>query len=298
MAILKTAARALLGSLGGALLATAAAAQAPQCELEAHDRDRFEAEHLVGGQPTPGPILVRRAYVAQYDETHRVPRWVSWRVVQDYRSSVPRQGAWASFRWDPEVANPVRDADYLGIYDNGRGFARGHLAPFFISGGDRNGDGEKATKDYFDACTVFEINFMSNIAPQLHNRFNGSRGLWYRLETIERRRLMPAGRPFHVIAGTLFGPDPERVGPQGDIGVPDMFYRILVTESGVVPFLFVHRRRLDDAGCELDAQLEDCIVTLADIERLTGAEFFRAWEASERPPESSDARAIWRELVR
>jgi endonuclease G, mitochondrial len=193
----------------------------------------------------------------------------------------------------------VQDADYLGIYDNGRGYARGHLAPFFISGGDRNGDGEKAAKDYFDACTVFEINFMSNIAPQFHNRFNGSPGLWYRLETIERTRLMPSGRPFHVIAGTIFGPDPERVGPRGDIGVPDMFYRILVTEEGVVPFLFVHLRRLDPAGCELDAGLEACIVTIADIERLTGADFLHALGAEEEERlEIGDGPAIWRELTR
>jgi endonuclease G len=235
----------------------------------------------------------------QYDAEHRVPRWVSWHASPEYVSRIGRTGSWERFRTDDDalVAPPVTDDDYLGLQEE-FDYARGHLVPYFMSGGDRNADGQLGKRDFFDACTVFEINYMSNIAPQYHRRFNGGGGLWYKLETRERTRILAKGTQFHVIAGTIFGADPQGVGPSEDIGVPDMFYRILVTENGAVPFLFVHRRRLGQVGCGLDAALEDCIVTVAEIEGLTGADFFNTLaEAEERALEQSDGAVLWRDLI-
>src|SRR3546814_1893293 len=84
-----------------------------------------------------------------------------------------------------------------------------------------------------DACTVFEFNYMSNIAPQLHSRFNGSGGLWYKLETRIRERVAGKGKSVHIIAGTVFGDgDAHVVGPDEDIFVPHMFYQIIISEHG------------------------------------------------------------------
>jgi endonuclease G len=278
------------------LLATDAYARVPDCSLTAADQARFRAEHLFGGQPIAGPVSVRRAYVTQYDPAHRVPRWVAWTERASYRSSIDRHGRWATFRDDPGLASPVHDHDYDGL-EKDLDYARGHMTPYFISGGDRNSNGRTGTTDDFDACTVFEVNYMSNVTPQSQSHFNGAGGLWYALETIERDRILPRGIVLHVIAGTIFGPDPQMVGPHHDIAVPDMFYRILVTDQGAIPFLFVHRRRLGPAGCDLSARLEACIVTVADIERLTGADFFNGLgDARERAIESSDGAALWRVL--
>ncbi len=288
----------VVGLLVG-LACWAAPAVAQNCGLGAGDRALFTAEHMYGGQPTPGAILVRRGYVAQYDPANRVPRWVAWRAIATYRNRVRRSGRFASFRVDPNIPdNPVRDRDYNGLHQGGVGFARGHMAPYFIAGGDRNRTGVRAPSDAFDACTVFEINYMTNVAPQLHNRFNGSGGLWYKLETLERQTILPRGQELHIIAGTIFGPNPRRVGPDADIGVPDMFYRVLVTSSGVVPFLFTHGQQVGATGCRLDAQLTDCIVTVADIERVAGVDLFSGLsDEEERALEASDGRAVWRSLV-
>lgn len=289
---------ALRGLAAAFLLLAAAAAAAQSCTLSAPDRARAQQVHLFGGQPTPGPLLVRRGYVAQYDAAHRVPRWVAWRASQEFRATIKRKGRWATFRPDPEVANPVQDRDYDDIFDHGAGFAGGHIAPYFISGGDRNGDGVRAPDDAFDACTVFEINYLSNITPQYHNRFNGSGGLWNELETVERQVILPRGTVLQIIAGTIFGASPDPIRAGSDIAVPDMFYRILVTDDGAVPFLFVHQHRLGPKGCALDARLETCIVTVADIERLTGADFFNALpNAREAALEGSDGLALWRSLT-
>lgn len=287
--------RVLVG-LVAAISASNALAQS--CEMSEEERTRFATEHLYGGQPTPGSTLVRRGYVAQYDEERRVPRWVAWHALRTYQAHVPREARWSRFRRDESISEPVVANDYNGIYDNGDGYARGHFMPYFMSGGDRDGDGLPPYYDSDDACTVFEINYMTNIAPQLHNRFNGSGGLWYAVESFERKIILTRGHTLHMIAGSIFGDNPETVGPDDDIGIPDMFYRLLITRHGVVPFLFVHMRRLDPAGCDLEAELVDCIVTVADIERVAGADFFNALPDSiEAALEATDGRAEWARLT-
>lgn len=267
-------------------------------------------EHLFGGPPSDGKILIRRGYVTEYDFDFRVPRWVAWRVIPEYLNAPKRTGRWARFRTDPDIANPVVNEDYDGVLDE-FGYARGHIAPYFVSGGDRDNDGRLAAAtgvtgsppidDIDDACTVFEINFMSNIAPQLHSEFNGSGGLWNKLETAIRTRIVggAGGRELHIIAGTVFGDqDAHVIGPDEDIFVPHMFYMILISEAGVAPFLFAHEARIGPKGCALDAELETCIVAVGDIERLTDLDFFAGLnDSAEAQLEETDGLAVWDALM-
>lgn len=269
------------------------------------------AEHLFGGPPSPrnigGTILIRRGYVTEYDVARRVPRWTAWRATPAYLHPPKRKGRWARFRTDPDVGNPVRRTDYNGLF-GALDLARGHIVPYFIAGGDRDGDGKDAeietddklpVEDIDDACTVFEINFMSNIAPQFHSRFNGAGGLWFALETKVRKDIVGAGKAIHIIAGTVFGgSEIRKVGPDADIHVPHMFYKILIAKAGVVPFLFVHTAKVGTKGCPLDAALESCIVTIGDIEAVTGLDFFAGLDdAVEARLEGGDGRAVWRVLL-
>jgi hypothetical protein len=60
----------------------------------------------------------------------------------------------------------------------------------------------------------------------------------------------------------------------------------------------VHRRQRGSRGCPLPAEIEACIVTIADIERVAGTDFFNGLsDAEERRIEASDGRAIWRRLI-
>ena len=275
--------------------------------LSEEDKSALVAEHLFGGAPSSGAILIRRGYVTEYDAARRVPRWAAWHAAPDYLDTPEREGRWKSFRTDPDVGNPVRNGDYTGLkaaFD----YARGHIVPYFISGGDRDDDGQDAEietennlpiEDIDDACTVFEINYMSNVAPQLHGAFNGAGGLWFELETIVRTKLIGAVTPLRIIAGTIFGDaDIHKVGPDEDIHVPHMFYKIVIADSGVVPFLFIHKAQIGDKGCGLDAALETCIVKLADIEALTGLDFFAGLpDTDEALLEGTDGRAVWQVLL-
>lgn len=278
--------------------------------------------HVFGGFPFGGGILVRRGYVAQYDPVRRVPRWVAWRAAPEYRASLPDRSIsrWKSFHSDPDLTNPVEGDDYKYWHGSEYNFARGHLAPYFIMGGDRDGDGQTAANaaqqelDIDDACTVYEANFLSNIAPQFHDDFNGPGALWNKLET-KIRGLVDGGGTFHIFAGTVFGDAPvQHIGPltqitmngakktllKGpfDIAVPHMFFKIVISGQSVIPFLFVHTDKIGSTGCALDAQLEDCIVTTADIEGLTGLDFFSDLGAAhEQQIESSDGAQAWQALT-
>lgn len=299
----RRAARALCVSLLPALLG-AAQASADECPpLSADQKRDLIAEHVFGGLPSSQEVLVRRGYVTAHDLDRRVPRWAAWRATAEYLDTPKRTGRWSRFRTDPDLPDGVADDDYDGLFARFN-FARGHIVPYFISGGDRDGDGADAeiedekglpVEDIDDACTVFEINYMSNIAPQLHNRFNGSGGLWFKLETIVRREILPAGASLNIIAGTVFGDAPvDTVGPRADIQVPHMFYKILISEHGAVPFLFAHGAQLDGKGCVLDAEIESCIVPVGDIEALTGLDFFSELDhAVEARLEAGDGLAIW-----
>lgn len=245
-------------------------------------------EHMFGGVPWDQPVQIRRGFVMGFDSEHNVPAWAAWRAAPEYRSTPPREGRWATFRVDRDVS-PVRDSDYVGWFDAEDNFARGHIVPYFIAGGDRNYNGIPASvhgsgiDDIYDACTVFEINSMPNIAPQFHNRFNGSPGVWWLLET-DIRHMVDGNRQFQVIAGSVFADaDVRFIGNRSQsesdwrIGVPHGFFKIVIDPASraAVGFLFDHDADID-GGCDIDVVTwpSQCIVSIERIEAVTGLSFF------------------------
>ena len=292
--------------------AEASAFKAAECAtdraLSAEERALLLMQHLPSGVPSDSGLAVRRAYVTAYNPARRVPRWAAWLARPDYRDTPEREGRWEKFHPDPDVDNPVRHEEYTGLYDRGRGFARGHIVPYFIYGGDRDADGMDAeaedtkgrpVEDPDDACTVFEVNYMSNVAPQYHNRFNGAGGLWWELEGAVRD-LVDSGRELHLIAGPVFeaGPPVVSVGPEEDIQVPHGFFKMVITERGVVAFLFGHDPAGQAQGCALDAKLTDCVTSVDNVEAVSGLDFFSALPDSHQSAlETMPNDALWRELV-
>jgi endonuclease G len=255
-------------------------------------------EHVFGGLPSADPLHVRKGYIGSYDLQNRVPRWVAYHVSPGYLNPPPREGRFKTFRVDPDIDNPVRDADYVGLQAS-RGYARGHLAPYAVMGGDRDGNGVLARDDPDDpdAQTVFQANFMSNIAPQHQAAFNGAGAVWFKLERfvqddVVRARSIDAW----VFSGSIFGlGQPEKVGPDADIGVPPMFFSIVIRQPEapdtelprVLAFLFPHSR-------VRHGDLEDYLVSIDVVEALTGLDFFNEFgEEVQRALEDTDTFENW-----
>lgn len=255
----------------------------------------FIDEHVFGGLPSHQQVHVRRGYVISYMPEARVPRWVAYHVTPEYRQTPAREGRYATFRVDPNISEAPRDADYLGLFGS-RGYARGHLAPYAVMGGDRDHDGLLAPNDADEDSTVFQANFMSNIAPQHQTGFNGPGGLWNALERkLQDEWVVEDDQDLWVLAGSIVGPGQhELVGPDSDIFVPPMFWKIVVqaAESGaelpvVLAFLFPHQRNAHGS-------IDDFLVSVDIIEALTGLDFFTDFDVSEQHAlEDQDTSVNW-----
>lgn len=265
------------------LLTPFSVAQPSENDLSAEEKKLLK-EHVYGGLPSNENIYVRKGYVLCYNPQTRTPNWTAYHVIPDYRKTPERKGRFSTFRADPDISNEAKDSDYKGLLAK-RGYARGHLAPYGVMGGDRDGDGEYAEYhgsgssdigDPDDAETVFQANYMSNIAPQHHNGFNGSPGLWYELERwIQDDLVEDQGEEVWVFAGCIFGEgEHEKVGSNSDIWVPPMFYKILIIEGGedglpiVLAYLLPHQR-------VRQGELDSFLVSVDVIEALADVDFFR-----------------------
>ena len=129
---------------------------------------------------------------------------------------------------------------------------------------------------------------MTNIAPQRHNSLNGSGGPWYKVETLVREQAKD-GEEFHVLAGTTFGDAPiKMIGNPNDnrpdtIGVPHMFWKVIISDGHAFGFLFEHDGQLhpNDLGCPLrEPEVRNCLAPLTEIETLAGIDLFSDLEAT------------------
>jgi len=284
---MKTLFRALQFAVGFLLICAAAHAQKTYSSLSSAEKKLYN-EHILKGQPDGSTaVLVRHAYVAHYDTGYRIPDWVAYHAVPEYLNTPPREGKFKTFRTDPDVKNPVKDADYVGAK-----YARGHLAPFFIMGGHR-GVGEVTDRfdqdSQYDQLTVFQANYLTNIAPQHQIGLNGPGGAWYALETAIRNKLLKKNKMeiYVVVGSVVLDPDnystvkSDRTG-ETNIAIPDEFFQVIIVydktkrEYVTAGFIFPHVKKKPNKA------LLDYLVPVDDIETKTGLNFLRELSEAEQ----------------
>lgn len=223
-------------------------------------------EHLPWGIPIlPEPLVqtlsFQTAYIACFNLDHNSPDWSAYHIAPTYLNTPPRE-KYKTFY------------GHLGAnYDDytNSGYDRGHLAPFKIAGGIRNGLSEGACGIGYCDQVVREINLMSNIVPQ-YPSFNRSGGLWYELETRVREHVGD-GHDVWVVAGTiLWDGTVSTIGGPADVHVPHAFYKIIAWGAApevpqVAAFLFPHQE-------SRVGELVDFLVSVDLIEALCGCDFF------------------------
>jgi endonuclease G len=281
--------RKLLYALACLLISSSTLAQQLFSSLSSEEKALYK-EHIVKGQPDgTTPVLVRHAYVAHYNPKYRIPDWVSYHAIVPYLQTPARSGKFKSFRTDPDIQNePVVDDDYVGA-----GYARGHMAPYFIMGGHReDGDSEIGKFDpdsQYDQTTVFQANYLSNIAPQHQLGLNGPGGAWYALETAIRTKLLKKHEmELHVIVGPIFN-DPNKyktikskINGETKIAIADNFFQVIVfynkdtKEYITAGFIFEHVKKKPKKA------LIKYLVPVDDIEAKTGLDFLNELPKAEQ----------------
>jgi len=237
------------------------------------------SEHVFGGMPGNKNVYIRKGYILSYNPTTKTPDWVAYHIKPDYRNTPQRKGKFATFRKDPDIPGEPSTSDYVGLL-KARGYARGHLAPYGVMGGDRDGDGKYAVfnsndSDKDDELTVYQANYMTNIAPQHHKGFNGSPGLWWKLERWVQDELVESQqKEVWIFAGCIFGPGHHEKVTAKKVWVPPMFYKIVIMKNAdsdlpvVLAFLFPHQR-------VTHGEIQDFLVSVNVIEAVSGEDFFR-----------------------
>jgi endonuclease G len=262
--------------------------------------------HVAIGAPQGYVELLNEGYIVGYDPRLKIPAWVQYRVTAaQIATDRPRSN---DFQVDERVSPPGRATltDYemaaswelwtaLGLQPpvsnpNQPTYARGHLAP---------------ARDLARTDAIERSSYrLSNMAPQVHSGFNS--GTWSGLERRVRGWVEARG-DLTVIAGPVLltterlvtplnteaerlavahaedpptaegvvaaQPPTERqviyniVGQSG-VAVPTAFFKVVVDHSNanepeVLAFLIPHYR-------ETGRDLEDLLVSVDEIERLTG----------------------------
>lgn len=221
-------------------------------------------------QPTHWVHVLRNpGFLVGYSELRRNPLWVAYRVRPVIsKRYMPRPDY---FSTDYRTLFRVSQDDY-----NRSGYDRGHMAPNYLMSQVYGRDAQRAS---------FR---MTNIVPQ-KPRLN--RELWQRLEEVEIDYWARWFKELWVYTGPVF--DEQRQFLRSGIEIPDGFYKILldIDRAGnprVVAFLVPQNVRGN-------APLEALVVTVDDIESLTGFDFFSELDDSvEHPLEASVPDQHWK----
>lgn len=200
-----------------------------------------------------GMIINHNYYMLSYSEPHEQAEWVAYQLKQEHLTNDDRRRPY--FIEDPQV--PTKSADWRNY--RGSGFDRGHLCP----AGDRR----------FSEFAYNETFYTSNITPQWQD-FNA--GVWNRLEQQVRYWCKSFGE-LHIITGGILENGLEEIGEE-DVDVPNYFFKVVIRghkdQFKVLAFLFPHK--------ESQASLKDFLISIDELEHLTGLDFFEKMDKGEQ----------------
>lgn len=222
------------------------------------------------GAPTgPGQnvrVLANTGYVVGYSDALGNPLWAAYRVRDADAHEVPPRPL--AFAVDERTVARITPA----VYANS-GYDRGHLAP------------NHALALRHGRLAQEETFLMSNIIPQRHGL---NAGLWKMLEQKVAANYPGRFGEVWVMAGPIFAPAPDWL--QRRVAVPTACFMILVDESEgrarTTAFIFPQETTI--------GELNDYLVTIDEIERRTGLNFFAELpDATEHALEAARASRAW-----
>lgn len=207
-------------------------------------------------------LIAREQYVLSYNDTKKIPNWVSWHLTKSDIGKTDREpGFWP----DPDLPREfyaVKQADY-----NNSGFDRGHMCP---------------SKDRSDTRENNRTTFyMTNIVPQSPAC---NQRAWAQLE-VDCRRMAQRGRELYIVCG------PHGEGGTGlegfktaitlsrknAITVPNAVWKVVMilpnaeaVPDAETPTLAAWMPNDQSVG----QNWKQYLVTVGDVEQKTGLKFF------------------------
>ena len=230
---------------------------------------RGGAELLDVKMPAPAVSEKKRyeGFTVSFNAANRTPEWVAWELLgSETEGDSPRHNKY----WqDESLEGCPSTRDYANS-----GYDRGHLCP---------AADQKWSRQAMEDCFS-----MANIAPQDHALNTGA---WKTLENKERQWAV-RDSAILIVAGPIYSDsDTERIGEAG-VRVPGAFFKVLAA-----PFLpeprgiaFVYPNMTSPGN------MENYVVTIDEVERITGFDFFHA--LPDDVEEAVESRASFRDWNR
>lgn len=190
------------------------------------------------------PVICHTGFCLEYAEEHEQARWVSYTItIQELNNKIVKRKN--NFRSDPNVKTAsATKADYKKS-----GYDRGHLFPAGI-----------ARHSKFEMSESF---YMSNMSPQKPG-FN--RGIWKKLESLIRK-WTETERKLYVFTGPILTKGLPTIGD--GVSIPDYYYKVIISlsePSKGIGFVLPNEKS--------NKPLESFVVSIDDIEKRTGIDFF------------------------
>jgi endonuclease G len=196
---------------------------------------------------TTNQIIHHNYYTLSYNEKHEQAEWIAYVLKPSHLKKIDRKRPY--FIYDKSVK--TKSANYRNYKKSG--YDKGHLCP----AGDRR----------FSLEAFNETFLTSNISPQNHE-FNA--GIWNRLEQKTRYWTKKYGK-LYVITGGVLTENLKTIGKE-KVSVPNQFYKIIFdyTEPEIKAIAFLMPNK------NVNKALYKYVVSIDEIERLTGIDFFPA----------------------
>ena len=201
-------------------------------------------------------VLTNTGYVVGYSDALGDPVWAAYHVSDTEPQEAPPRPD--EFQVDNRTSARIESAIY-----NRSGYDRGHMAPNFV------------IATHYGRAAQEETFQMSNICPQKHGL---NAGLWKSLEQKIATNYPGRFGDVWVLAGPVFGARPEKLKRR--VVVPEAFYMIVVDESDGRVRAEAFLLPQDPVSTQLDSY----IVSIDEVERRTGLDFF-----NELPSETQQA---------
>lgn len=184
-------------------------------------------------------------YSLCYSENHELSAWTAHHLSVKSISGLQKRTD--NFRIDEKVPTgsaTLEDYKYSG-------FDRGHLVP----AGDMK----------LNKTAMSETFLLSNMAPQVAG-FN--RGVWNRIENITRKWAKKYNGVF-VVTGSVLEEGLPVIGR--GVSIPRYFYKIIFDNSSKKPKMIAFL--IENKSSK--QKLRDFVVTVDEVERMTGIDFFQ-----------------------
>lgn len=218
----------------------------PDIELSTEKGGDIETNYLP--ESSSGEVIKHKFYTLSYIEEHEQAEWVAYKLTRESlrKQRVKRE---KRFRQDDLVSTlSAKHNDY-----SHSGYTRGHLAPA----------GDMA----FNKDAMRESFYMSNMSPQI-KEFNG--GIWRELEENVRQWALKDDE-LYIITGPVLNHNGiiKQIG-YNKVSVPKQFFKIILDlkkpQQKAIAFLMPNKKSV--------APIKDYVVSIDEIEELTGLDFF------------------------